>query len=87
MAAAVVAFFPISIPRRVLTMAAAVPLALALNLVRIVVVVEIALHYGAAQAEGFFHEFSSALVFLLGFMSVALISGIVSKRRPVNAPF
>lgn len=61
--------------RRWLLLALALPIALVLNLARILAVVAVALHMGPAAAEGFFHGASSLLLFIAETLVLVLVAG------------
>src|SRR5439155_17532643 len=79
--ALVVALLPMTARRKALVLGAAVPLALVLNVARILAVVGIGLRWGADAAEGFFHQWSSAAIFLLETLALLAIAGAFAKRR------
>jgi exosortase len=60
-----------------LIFASTVPIGLAANIFRIVLTGGIAKFFGLKYAEGFFHEFSGALVFLIGIFGLIKVSDIL----------
>ncbi|MEA3200771.1 MAG: hypothetical protein QOE90_2199 [Thermoplasmata archaeon] len=83
--AAIATLFPMSKARRRVVLALAVPLALALNVARLIAVVAIGLRWGADAAEGFFHGFSSALIFLAETIVLLAAAGLLSRPREARA--
>lgn len=71
--------------RRAAILAAAVPLALLLNVVRILAVVAVGLRFGPEAAESFFHEASSAALFLAETLALLLLSGVLWRRKEAGA--
>ena len=84
LAALVAALFPMSTRRRRALLLAAVPLALLLNVARIVAVVLVGLRWGAEAAEGFFHGASSLLLFLVEAALLLLAAGALRKPKGVR---
>src|SRR5581483_10780821 len=69
-------------PRRAgLVLALAVPVALALNVLRLVLVVLIGLAWGPGAAEGFFHGLSDALIFVAETLLLLAVAGALSRPR------
>jgi exosortase len=66
------------LPRLVLV-ALTVPIAILTNMVRVIATGLLAQHYGAAAAEGFFHEFAGLAVFGLA-MVLLLLCGALLRR-------
>jgi EpsI family protein len=60
--------------------AAGAPLAVLANVVRIVVILGIALLWGAKAAEGFFHGFSGLVVFLVATLALAAVGRALGLR-------
>lgn len=86
-AAVVVAVVPTPPRRAALVLGAAVPVALALNVARILAVVGVGLGWGTAAAEGFFHGGSSAILFLAETLVVLALAGLLKRpNRGVAAP-
>ena len=56
-----------------------VPIAVLTNMIRVIVTGYLAQYYGAAAAEGFFHEFAGMGVFLLAMVLLFMTSGIMRK--------
>ena len=67
--------------KRWILFAAALPIALVANIVRIWVTLVLGNSLGPAAAEGFFHTASGALVFLLAFMGLLLMGGLLGCRQ------
>jgi exosortase/archaeosortase family protein len=66
---------------RVALALASVPIAVAANSLRIVITGLLAQYWNASKAQGFFHEFSGWVVFLL---SLALLAGLHRLLWPVE---
>lgn len=65
--------------KRCLLVASAVPIAIATNMLRVIVTGFLAQYYGAAAAEGFFHEFAGMAVFALAMVLLFLTSFLLNK--------
>lgn len=65
--------------RRLLLVCSAIPIAIATNMLRVIVTGVLAQYYGAAAAEGFFHEFAGLAVFALA-MVLLVLTGIVLRK-------
>ncbi|MEJ2201699.1 MAG: exosortase/archaeosortase family protein [Desulfuromonadaceae bacterium] len=65
--------------KRVVMVLAAVPIAVLTNMFRVIVTGVLAQHYGAAAAEGFFHEFAGMAVFALAMLLLFLLGGLLRK--------
>ena len=63
----------------VLLVALTVPIAVLTNMFRVIVTGYLAQYYGAAAAEGFFHEFAGMGVFLLAMVLLFVSSGVLRK--------
>ena len=59
--------------KRIVLFAAAVPLAVVANIVRIAVLCAVANVWGVDAALGFFHDFSGLLLFLIAFAGLAIV--------------
>jgi exosortase len=57
----------------------AIPIAIFTNMLRVIVTGFLAQYYGAAAAEGFFHEFAGLAVFALA-MALLVFTGVVLRR-------
>ncbi len=67
---------------RVIMVLSAVPIAIATNMFRVIVTGVLAQHYGAAAAEGFFHEFAGLAVFALAMILLFLLGALLRKVGP-----
>lgn len=83
--AGIATLFPTSGARRRVVLALAVPVALALNVARLVAVVAVGLAWGSDAAEGFFHGFSSALIFVGETLILLAVAGAFSRPRRADA--
>jgi len=63
----------------VLLVVLTVPIAVLTNMIRVIVTGYLAQYYGAAAAEGFFHEFAGMGVFLLAMVLLFMTSGVLRK--------
>ncbi len=63
--------------RKVVLIAATVPIAVLTNVFRVFVTGVLARHFGAAAAEGFFHEFAGFAVFAIALLLTALAGWIL----------
>jgi exosortase len=71
-----------SLVKRVFLVLLTIPIAVFTNMVRVVGTGFLAQYYGAAAAEGFFHEFAGMAVFLLAMVLLFLSSGVMRKVWP-----
>ena len=55
------------------------PIALAANMVRVIGTGILAQYYGAAAAEGFFHEFAGLVIFMASIIMLTVAHGILSR--------
>ncbi|WP_226989259.1 exosortase A [Desulfuromonas sp. TF] len=65
--------------QRILLILMAVPIAMISNMFRVIATGFLAQYYGAAAAEGFFHEFAGLAVFALA-MGLLLLTGMILRR-------
>jgi exosortase len=65
--------------KRTLLVLSAVPIAIFTNMLRVIVTGFLAQYYGAAAAEGFFHEFAGMAVFAMA-MALLFATGAVLRR-------
>ena len=65
--------------KRTILILSAVPVAIVTNMFRVIVTGVLASHYGAAAAEGFFHEFAGMAVFLLA-MVILFAEGAILRK-------
>ena len=56
-----------------------IPLALFANVIRVVTVCLIAFYFGQSVADGFFHYFSGALIFVLTILGVLCLEAVIEK--------
>jgi exosortase len=68
-----------SLLRRSIMILSAVPLAIFVNIARVVGTGILANYYGSHIARGFLHEFSGIIVFIVGFLLFLLIYRVVEK--------
>ena len=76
----------LSAPRQTLIVVTAVPLALAVNVLRVTGTGVLATYVGSRAAQGFLHEFSGFVVFALGFLLLWGFSGLLSRVRRQAPP-
>lgn len=65
--------------KRTIIILAAAPIAIATNMFRVIATGVLAQYYGAAAAEGFFHEFAGLAVFALA-MVLLFALGMLLRR-------
>jgi len=65
--------------KRTIIILAAVPIAIATNMFRVIVTGVLAQHYGASAAQGFFHEFAGLAVFALAMLLLFML-GMLLRR-------
>lgn len=65
--------------KRILLVLMAVPIAVATNMFRVIATGFLAQYYGAAVAEGFFHEFASLAVFALAMVLLVATGAVLRK--------
>lgn len=81
LAVAYAAFSHTSHIKRIIIVLSAVPIAIATNMFRVIVTGVLAQYYGAAAAEGFFHEFAGITVFAIAMVLLFLLGAILSKVK------
>ena len=65
-------FLKSSMPKKILLFSLAMPIALASNLIRVILLCLGVFIYGNQMAKGFFHDFTGYLVFIIAFVSLWL---------------
>jgi len=73
-----------SLTKKIILVASTVPIALLANAVRVIGTGILAHHYGAAAAEGFFHEFAGMVIFAVS-MTMLVGVGVVLSRIGQNS--
>jgi exosortase len=68
-----------SVVKRTLLILSALPIAIFTNMLRVIVTGFLAQYYGAAAAEGFFHEFAGMAVFVLAMVLLFSIGAVMRK--------
>ena len=68
--------------RRVVLVLLTIPIAILTNMIRVIGTGFLAQYYGAAAAEGFFHEFAGMGVFVLAMVMLFVCSGVMRKIWP-----
>ena len=68
--------------RRVVLVLMTIPIAIFTNMIRVIGTGFLAQYYGAAAAEGFFHEFAGMGVFVLAMVMLFVCSGVMRKVWP-----
>ncbi|MBW2186000.1 MAG: exosortase/archaeosortase family protein [Deltaproteobacteria bacterium] len=81
LAVAYAAFSHTSHIKRIIIVLSAVPIAIATNMFRVIVTGVLAQYYGAAAAEGFFHEFAGITVFAIAMVLLFLLGAILTKVK------
>ncbi|MCC7009090.1 MAG: exosortase [Acidobacteria bacterium] len=64
----------------------AIPVAIVSNAARVAGTGVAAHYYGVAAAEGFFHEFSGWVVFVLAFLLILAIQQVILRLAPLRSP-
>lgn len=67
--------------RNGLLIACLVPIAIAANIVRVIVLVLVTYHLGDEAGQGFIHEFSGVFIFVVGLLILFVIDGILGRSR------
>ena len=75
-------YLRITAMKRTFVIISAIPIAIFSNAVRVIVTGILAQYWGAAAAEGFFHECAGITVFLCAFASLLLVGATLSKEKP-----
>ena len=65
--------------KRTILIISAVPVAIVTNMIRVIVTGVLASHYGAAAAEGFFHEFAGMAIFAMAMIILFSESAILRR--------
>lgn len=65
--------------KRFLLIVAAIPIAIVTNMFRVIATGFLAQYYGAAAAEGFFHEFAGMAVFVLAMLLLVVTSILLNR--------
>jgi len=68
--------------KRLIMVFSAIPIAIITNMFRVIVTGILAQYYGAAAAEGFFHEFAGMAVFALAMLLLFLLGALLRKVGP-----
>lgn len=68
--------------RRIVLVVLTIPIAILTNMIRVIGTGFLAQYYGAAAAEGFFHEFAGMGVFILAMVLLFVCSGMMRKIWP-----
>jgi exosortase B len=69
--------------RNALLIASALPIAVAVNIVRVITLVLITYHFGDEAGQGFVHNWAGILLFILGLALLFLLDGILKRlARP-----
>jgi len=79
LAVAVAFVFHKSLAKRLILIVSALPIAIVTNMFRVIATGVLAQYYGAAAAEGFFHEFAGLAVFILAMVLLLLESALLRR--------
>ena len=69
-----------SVLKKIILFLCAIPIAIVGNVIRLTATGILAENFGEQMAQGFIHEFSGWVVFLIGFFLLLLVQGILSKN-------
>jgi exosortase/archaeosortase family protein len=75
-----------SLAHLLLLVAAIIPIAIATNIVRVLILVLITYHLGDAAGQGFLHEFAGFVMFLIALAGLALLDLILGRFLPGPQP-
>lgn len=81
LAVAYAVFSHTSTIKRVVIILSAIPIAIATNMFRVIVTGILAQFYGAAAAQGFFHEFAGMTVFAIAMVLLFLLGALLNRVR------
>jgi exosortase len=73
-----------SVVKRTLLILSALPIAIFTNMLRVIVTGFLAQYYGAAAAEGFFHEFAGMAVFVLAMVLLFMMGAVLRKSGKLD---
>ena len=71
----------LSSARKWILFLAAAPVAIISNIIRLTLTAILASRFGSEIAEGFLHDFSGLVTFIVGFFLLLLVNKIISRRR------
>jgi exosortase B len=72
--------------RKAVLLASILPIAFAANLLRVIVLVLVTYHYGAAAGQGFIHDFSGMALFVSGLVLLLAVDAVSGKLRALQEP-
>jgi exosortase B len=72
--------------RKAALLASILPIAFAANLLRVIVLVLVTYHYGAAAGQGFIHDFSGVALFVSGLVLLLAMDAVAGKVRALQEP-
>lgn len=67
--------------RNAVLIACLVPIAIAANIVRVMVLVLVTYHFGDEAGQGFVHDFSGVFLFVVGLLIIFAIDGLLGRLR------
>lgn len=67
--------------KRVLMFLSIIPISIFANIVRLLLLALITYHFGEAAGQGFFHDFSGILVFVMSLLSLFILDLIINRGR------
>ncbi|HVF84270.1 MAG TPA: exosortase [Sphingomicrobium sp.] len=68
--------------KRLFLLASIIPLAVVANLLRVILLILITVHFGEAAAQGISHEATGILTFALSLLGLYLLDQLVTRRTP-----
>jgi exosortase/archaeosortase family protein len=62
-----------------------VPISIAANIVRLVLLALVTYYFGDSSGQHFFHDYSPFLLFVFSLMSLVVVDVLLDRRRPSEA--
>ncbi|HTP64320.1 MAG TPA: exosortase [Geobacteraceae bacterium] len=70
--------------RRGLLLLSIIPIAIVANIIRLIALAMITYHFGDAAGQGFFHEFSGLVLFVIALGCLVVVDVMLARRRSVS---